>query len=134
MIVLQILGSILALSFFFMLWGLPLLAVTSAIYFIIARCRIGKAINPFVLFDAFMPVVVPLVWCAVSLFFSNHTKSLANILEIFWLGLLWSISVALRTVLICWSKRRNNQVVYIANFAIIAIAVLSALFVPTVSE
>ena len=81
-----------------------------------------------------VPVIVVVVWSMVALYFSRESKSMANLLELFWLGGLWAVIICIRFIVICITKKKNKSFCFWGNVIVLILAVLSAIFFPSLPE
>ena len=97
------------LTLFFLYWALPIQVCAFALYYFIIKKRIGRFINPHVKHDMLAPIIVVVMWSMGGLFLSCESKSMANILELFWLGGLWAVILCIRFIVICITKKKNKS-------------------------
>ena len=134
MSIIKILGTVVALSMFFMYWAFPIQVCALALYYFIIKKRVGRFLNPYAKHDMLVPVIVVVVWSMVGLYFSRESKSMANLLELFWLGGLWTAIICIRFIVICITKKKNKSFCFWGNVIVLILAVLSAIFFPTLPE
>jgi hypothetical protein len=134
MILVKIIGSVVVLSLFFMCWALPIQVCAFILYCFVIRRRIGRFLNPYVKYDVLVPIIVVAAWTMVGLFFSSESKSLANIFELFWLGVIWAVIICFRFLSICITKKNNMAICFWGNVIVLLLAVLSAVFFPLLPE
>ena len=133
MIVIKTVGTILAFALYFSWLPLPVVLITIVPYYFTIRHLVGRYLNPFVKFDLILPLVVSFVWMTASLM-SPDGKSMANIAELFVLGIAWSFLWLVRLVLICVTHNEKKTFCFYANCVMIIIAVLFALLFPALPE
>ena len=133
MIVIKIGGAILAFAIYFSWLPLPVVLITMVPYYFTIRHLVGRYLNPFVKSDLILPLVVSFAWTTASLM-SIDGKSMANIAELFVLGIVWSFLWLVRLVLICLARREKKSFCFYANCVLVIIAVLFALLFPALPE
>ena len=133
MIMIKAVGTVLALATYFLWLPFPGILIALVPYYFVARHRVGHWLNPFVKSDIALPLVISLVWVTVGLM-SLGGKSLANLVELFLLGIVWLLLWMVRLTLICITRRKPESFCFYANCALVVIAVLSALFFPALPE
>ena len=126
-------GTVLALAIYFLWLPFPGILIALVPYSFVARHRVGHWLNPFVKSDIALPLVVSLVWMTAGLM-SLGGKSLANLLELFLLGIVWLLLWLVRLTLICITRRKLSSFCFYTNCALVVITVLSALFFPALPE
>ena len=122
------------LTLFFMYWAFPIQTCALVVYYFIIKKRIGRFLNPYVKHDMLVPIIVVVVWSMVGLYFSRESKSMANGLELFWLGGLWTAIICIRFLVICITKKKNKTFCFLGNVIVLILAVLSAIFFSSLPE
>ena len=117
-----------------MYWAFPIQTCALVVYYFIIKKRIGRFLNPYVKHDMLVPIIVVVVWSMVGLYFSRESKSMANILELFWLGGLWTATICIRFLVICITKKKNKTFCFLGNVIVLILAVLSAIFFSSLPE
>ena len=118
MMIIKTIGTIVAFAIYFSWLPLPVVLVTIVPYYFTIRHLVGRYLNPFVKSDLILPFVVSFVWVTASLM-STGGKSMANIAELFVLGIAWSFLWLVRLVLICVVRNEKKSFCFYANCGLI---------------
>lgn len=129
MIMIKAVGTVWALTIYFLWFPSTGILIALVPYYFVARHRVGHWLNPFVKSDIALQLVISLVWMTVGLM-SLDGKSLSNLVEVFLLGTVWLLLWMVWLTLICITRRKTESFCFYANCALVVIAVLSALFFP----
>ena len=133
MIIIKIIGTVVAMSILFMWWAFPIQVCALVLYYFIIKKRLGRFLNPYVRHDMLVPIITVVTWSVVGLF-SHGGKSLANILELFWLGGIWAMIICIRFLLICITKKKSRLVCLWGNGLVFGLSILFAYFFPSLAE
>lgn len=131
--VIELSGTMVALSVLFLWWALPLTMVMLLPYYFISRNRFGRWLDPFVKSDVLVPMASTSVWTLLDLH-GLSAKSMANLVELPTLGLVWTALFLLRLALLCSFGRKNSVLCICLNGLVVLIAGLCALLFPTLPE
>ena len=98
-------------------------------------CRIRKIPMPRTLCwpDALALVLIPVVWAAVF----EHVgtpKSLANLVELIYLGWFWCLCILVRYILAAKAKLRPQPGAWLTLLLVLSATILSAIFFPCLPE
>ena len=122
--------DIVELSALFWLAFIPIAVSTCVIRLIWAKMHRRRASITLSWYDLGIPFATTAIWY-VGQFFSFQTKSMSNISEVGFLGMLWGGAYVLRT---CYDlKARKITVARLALYELI-LTVVSALFTPGFAE
>lgn len=130
---LELSGTMVALSVLFLWWALPLTMAMLLPYYFISRNRFGRWLNPFVKSDVVVPIASTSVWTLLDLH-ELSAKSMANLVELPTLGLVWTALLLLRLTLFCSYGRKNSALCICLNGLVVLLAGLCALLLPALPE
>ena len=125
----ELFGVMVALSVLFLWWAFPLTMAMLLPYYFISRNRFGHWLNPFVKSDVLVPMASTSVWTLLDLH-GLSAKSMANLVELPTLGLVWTALFLLRLTLLCSYGRKNSALCICLNGLVVLIAGLCALLLP----
>lgn len=129
----ELLGAMFALSVFFFWWALPLTMAALVPYYLVSRHRFGGWVNPFIKSDCIVPMASTTAWMLFDLH-GFSSKSMANLVELPFIGLVWAALFAVRLAFICVSGHKNSALCMYANGLVVFVSCLFALLLPMLPE
>ena len=97
-------------------------------------CRIRKVPMPRALClpDALTLLLIPVVWSAFE--HVGAHKSLANLIELIYLGWFWCLCLLIRYILAAKAKLRPPPAAWLTLLLVLSATILSAIFFPCLPE